>query len=771
MAKSAEEKNYIALEVMQWADAVTQPDRCTVITDYFHGKIIRDRFSLYRLRKKMMKIQEYALDTEFSSLRIQAPGESRLVGVSICWGKYNNYYIPTGHLADSDEEQVSLADFVRIMKPVFARKNVRVIGHNLKAEFHILENHGCPVLTDDIFDTLVAVWNIDENNEVNLKDTVMRYYNYPQRHFSDLLLTIPSTTKVEFGLKSTSAGNASLVLIKNLAPYALDDTYWTWQIYLDIFEALEEEGILPYFFKRQMPYLRVLFTMERRGVKVDFERLREMLRMAEEDLEKLQYEIWETAGIEFNVGSDQQLAELLFGWCKQKPIYKINYEPILDPKTGEQAIYKSGKNKGELKWKEVKDKTQIVGYEDSGNKHLIEHSYKFPIQGTTESGQPSTSADNLKAILKLQYKRDSRKLEGQSLVKLILKYSRLEKLRGTYMEGLLQQVYSDGKIHGSFNQCGTTSGRLSASEPNLQNLPRSLDPVYEPNREKYSSEETYEKAYEDYLELKEEYEYWIRYEIRDVFIPDVPPADKDNIQDDEEVILAEDYSNLEMRILTHFSQDPLLISMFEREADAHGDTAVNMYKLDCTADEAKKQYPKQRQAAKTINFLLVYGGSAFALSGSLDCTKEEAQVMYDLYFETYKGVKKYMSGQRRYGHQHEHVYTLLGRKRHLDGINSNDFKIKGYFERLAVNAPIQGSAADIAISAQLLIENDKELRLLGYRQIMQVHDEIVGVVPFRNVQAAAERKKYLMENCLPKPLNNVKLRADYDWGYSYAAAK
>lgn len=226
-----------------------------------------------------------------------------------------------------------------------------------------------------------------------------------------------------------------------------------------------------------------------------------------------------------------------------------------------------------------------------------------------------------------------------------------------------------------------------------------------------------------------------------------------------------------MRILTHFSQDPLLLSMFAREADAHGDTAVNMFKLDCSPDDAKKLYPEQRQQAKTINFLLVYGGSAFALSTNLHCTKEDAQVLYDLYFETYRGVSAYIRGQRKFGHQNEYVMTVLGRKRHLDGINSNDFSTKGYYERLAINAPIQGSAADIAISAQILIENDEELADLGYRQVLQVHDEIVGICPKKNVEAAAARKKYLMENCLPNPLNNVKLRADWDYGESYAQAK
>lgn len=223
--------------------------------------------------------------------------------------------------------------------------------------------------------------------------------------------------------------------------------------------------------------------------------------------------------------------------------------------------------------------------------------------------------------------------------------------------------------------------------------------------------------------------------------------------------------------MTHFCQDPLLLRMFEMNADVHGQTAVDMYKLDCTWKECKKLYPHLRQNAKVLNFLLVYGGTSVALSGSLGVSKAEGQELYDLYFDTYKGVKKFMKTQKRLAHKQEYVHTVLGRRRHLEGINSGDFRTVGYFERLAVNSPVQGSAADIAISAQILIENDEELKRLGYQQLIQVHDEIVGICPKENREAVMQRKQYLMENCLPKPLNNIKLKVDYDFGNTYAEAK
>jgi DNA polymerase I-like protein with 3'-5' exonuclease and polymerase domains len=772
LATTNAEKDSIALNVLAWVDSVTIA-KSRISTGLFKGRIVRNLRDLKNLYWKLMNVEEFAFDTEFSSLRYQYKGESEFVGCSFSWGKKENYYVPVGHLEDDEEDQIELKQFVAHMRKVFAREDVRVIGHNLKAEIHALNNIGVEIKTKDLFDTLVAVWNIDENNEVNLKSITKRYYNYNQTEFKHLLYTIPKRTLDEYGFTSHTKANVSIVKIAVVAPYAMDDTYWTWQIYLDIQDALEDEEVEPYFYKRQMPYLTVLKNMERRGVRVDFNRLNEMSRMAEKDLEDLEYKVYEIAGVEFNIGSNQQLAEILFGYKKQKPIYHIDLVPIIDKKTGEQELYKAGAKKGQPKWKEVKDKNRIVGYEESYDKVLVENSFGFPIGKETAQGMPKTGNDELEELSKKKYKRDKRKAEGIKMIQYILRYKRLAKLKSTYMEGLAEQVYSDGKIHTSFNQTGTTSGRLSSSGPNLQNLPRAIEKVDEnpPPKEKFDNEDDYKKAYAGWKHERKEYEFWRRYEIRDAFIPDKWINDPGVKEGEQEVIVACDYSNLEMRILAHFCQDPKLISMFETNADVHGQTAVDMYKLNCTHKEAKKLYPHLRQNAKALNFLLVYGGTAIALSQTLGIKKAEGQELYDLYFETYKGVKEFMRQQKKFGHQNEYVPTVLGRRRHLEGINSNDFKTVGYFERLAVNSPVQGSAADIAISAQLLIEEDEELKRLGYRQILQVHDEIVGICPKKNKEAVMKRKTYLMANCLPMPLDNVLLNADADYGDSYAEAK
>lgn len=763
MALTNDDKFRIAEKVLAFVKSVTV-SKNRIITPHYKGRIIRTKTELRRLALRLMNLQEFAFDTEFTSLRMQWKGEQDFVGCSFSWGKTHNYYVPVGHIVDDEQDQIDEDDFVEIMQRVFARKDVRLIGHNLKAELHALANIGIDVATNDFFDTLMAVWNLDENNANDLKSIAKNYYGYDQTHFKDLLYTVPKEVRNEFEITKEKDINASHVSIRVMAPYAMDDTYWTWKVYLDCQDAMADEGAEAYFYKRQMPYLRVLFNMERRGVPVNKKRLLKMSEMANKDLEDLEYRIYEIAGIEFNIGSGDQLAEILYGYEKEKPIYHINYEPILDPKTGEQAVYKSGARKGELKWKEIKDKNRIVGYEKAGNKHILEASFGFPITKTTDSGSPSTDAKALEELAKKKYKRDKRKAEGLEMVKLILRYKKLDKLKGTYMDGLLREVYSDGKIHCSFNQTGTTSGRLSCSSPNLQNLPRPVEKVDDtpPPKEKFDSKEEFQKAYDSWKFEYDEYKFWARYEIRDAL---------EVGNEEEEVLIAADYSNLELRVLTHFCQDPLLISMFARNADVHGQTAIDMYKLPCTDKEAKKLYPHYRQQAKVLNFLLIYGGSPLALASSLGVSKQEGQALYDLYFDTYKNVTKFMASQKRYGHRHLYVLTLLGRRRHLEGINASDWGTKGYYERLSVNSPIQGSAADIAISAQILLENDEELKQLGYRQLLQVHDEVVGVCPKKNKEKVAARKQYLMENCLPKPLNNIKLKVDYDFGKTYAEAK
>ena len=339
---------------------------------------------------------------------------------------------------------------------------------------------------------------------------------------------------------------------------------------------------------------------------------------------------------------------------------------------------------------------------------------------------------------------------------MLIQYKKLSKLKSAFIDGLEKQMYADGKVHPSFNIIGTDSGRLSCSSPNLQQMPNADE--------------------ED------------KYQIRSLFIGSIDPLTKKRNK-----IVSLDFANLEMRVLAHFSLDANLLDMFEHDRDTHGSTAVNMFELDVDASEVKSKYPHLRQAAKVINFLLMYGGGAYTLYNNLagdlynpiDLGDESyleqygvkkgedvAQIYIDRYFETYSGVAKFIKDQKRYAKKNGFVYTVLQRKRRLPDINSHDFKKAAYSERLSVNSCIQGSAADITMSAQNRINADDWFVENGVNMLIQVHDELVFECPEHLIEECIARVKHYMEHPFGDNKSlNLPLRVDAGYGNNYQQAK
>lgn len=488
---------------------------------------IEDRLKV--LSKHLLHVDEFAFDTETNTLRtLGANKDFRLVGISISWGMYNNYYIPVGHLRDEDiDNQLDLDLVVKYLKPAFARRKVRIIGHNLKFDMHVLKRVGIYINTTDLFDTMLASWLCDENTPNGLKENSLEKMGIQQEHFNEVTNSIPKEVKKAFGYKANNkVHDFGLVTIREGHMYALYDSFYTWCLYHGFKQELEEQKMDGIYYKVNIPFLRTLFEMEEQGVTVDVPRLKQMGIDMEKDINDLQYKIYELAGVEFNIGSSQQKAELLFGWGK--------------------PLTKTGK--------------------DTRNYHILSNTFGFKAQRETKSGSPATDSDAIWRISQMSYKSNKRKQAGVEMCKLILEHSKLAKLKTAFVDGILEQMYDDGKVHPSFNQIGTDSGRLSCSSPNLQQLPKAGDND--------------------------------KYQIRSVFIGSL-----DEFTGKRKKIIALDYHNLEMVCLTYFSHDKNLSEMFANDDDAHGSTAVNMFNLDCTPVEAKKKYPHLRQAAKTINFL------------------------------------------------------------------------------------------------------------------------------------------------------------------------
>ena len=697
---------------------------------YKKYKIVDTISALKKLARKMEHIEEFAFDTETNTLRVFGPNKDfSCVCITISWGEYDNYYIPMGHRRYEDFDRNLPAKKVRkYLGPIFERPNIRLIGQNIKFDLHVLARIGIHPTTTDIWDTMILSWLCDENTPNGLKENSAMKLGLDQTHFTEVTDTVPNEVKKEFGLKASNKATYDLVLIDDGAPYALDDSYLTWELYLGYINLVDQEKMTKIYLRSYQPFLQCLFKMEERGVTVDTNRLAEMSVEIDKDMEDLEYRMFELAGVEFNPNSSQHLAELFFGYIKPDPVDKKG-----NPKRD---------NKGNL----VKAKV---------NWNIVEASFNFRVSNTTDAGAPSTSADTFWYISQMTFK-NKHKQRGVEIAKLLTEDKKLSKLRSAFIDGLKTQVYDDGKAHPSFNIIGTDSGRISCSEPNLQQLPKADE--------------------ED------------KYQIRSLFIGSVDPVTKKRKK-----IIACDFSNLEMRVLAHFSEDKNLLEMFASGADTHGSTAVNMFNLDCDASEVKKKYPHLRQAAKVINFLLMYGGGAQRLYDQLKSDHDSpidlgspeylklykckngldvAQIYIDKYFSTYSGVAHFIRDQKKFAKRNGYVQTLLRRKRRLPDINSSNMKMKSYAERLAVNSTIQGSAADITSSAQNRVDADPWFLEHRCLMIIQVHDELVFECPEECVEEAIPRIQYLMAHPFGDNVSlNLELKADADSGDSYQEAK
>ena len=261
-------------------------------------------------------------------------------------------------------------------------------------------------------------------------------------------------------------------------------------------------------------------------------------------------------------------------------------------------------------------------------------------------------------------------------VQMILDYRQLAKLYSTYAEGLSAFIGPDERIHGKFNQTITATGRISSTEPNLQNIPVRME---------------------------------LGREIRKVFVPE-----------EGYTFVDADYSQIELRILAHMSGDERLITAYRSAQDIHAITASQVFHVPL-----EEVTPLQRRNAKAVNFGIVYGISAFGLSEDLSITRKEALEYINKYFETYPGVKKFLDQQVADGKEHGFVTTLFGRRRPIPELKSANFMQRSFGERVAMNSPIQGTAADIMKIAMIQVDQELQKRGMKSRIVLQVHDELL----------------------------------------------
>ncbi|ALH94277.1 DNA polymerase I [Acinetobacter equi] len=555
--------------------------------------------------------KRFAFDTETTSLDYRI---AQIVGFSVAFDAKDAYYVPLTHDYEGAPQQLDREIILAQIKPILENPTINKIGHHLKYDAHVLENHGIQ-LQGWYFDTMLASYVLNSVATRHGMDDVARLY-----------LSHLTTTYEQVAGKGAKQKTFNQIEIETAAHYAAEDAHVTYRLYEVLDEKLKQHPeLINILHNIEMPVARVLTMMEENGIKLDLSFLDQLGNEFAHTIQNLENEITEMAGESFNVSSPKQVGEVLF----------------------EKMGLKGGKK--------------------------------------TSTGQYSTSESVLEKI-------------DHPITELIIEYRGLSKLKSTYTDGLLKQANNDSqRVHTSYHQALTATGRLSSTDPNLQNIP-----------------------------VREE----IGRQIRKAF---VAPEGR--------VLLAADYSQIELRLMAHFSQDEALVHAFNHGQDVHRRTAAEVLGIaleDVTSD--------QRRQAKAVNFGLLYGMSEFGLTRQLGFSREESRAYIAQYFRRYPGIYDYMERTRQVAREQGFVETVLGRRLYTPDILASNKMIKQAAERAAINAPLQGSAADIIKMAMIAVE--KILPKDQAKMLLQVHDELVFEVDENIADELAPQLAEVMQSVL-----------------------
>lgn len=611
---------------------------------------------------------EWAFDTETTSLNII---DAELVGISFAIADHEAWYVP---IPADQQEAMAIVDELR---PLFENDAAVKIAQNAKYDYSILRRYGVEVAYP-LFDTMIAHYLLEPEQPHNMDYLSEAYLGYRPIPTSDLIDTAGGKRKRNASVSTLKGSEYVLDFdaldeaepeplpssmrdcpIQKVADYCCEDSDVTYQLAQVFRPMLKQQNLEKLFLDIEMPLVRVLAEMELNGVRCDVSALTESKTVLEAELKRLEERMVFIAGHAFNPLSPKAVAQVIFDELRLdlKAKGRSTAEEVL-----QQLIVKL---KGEVitQGEEQIDKAEIL--ED------------------------------------------------------ILSYRGIKKLLGTYIEALPEEINPrTGRIHCQFNQTVTATGRLSSSNPNLQNIP-----------------------IRDALGR----------ELRKAFVPD--PG---------EVFFSADYSQIELRLMAHLSQDPNMIEAFREGDDIHRATAAKIYHLPL--EEVTKL---QRTKAKTANFGIIYGISTFGLASRLNIPRGEAKELIDGYFATYPGVRAYMDQSIAIAREKGYVETLFGRRRMLKDIHSANATVRGYAERNAINAPIQGTAADIIKLAMIRVCDRIRREHLHAKLLIQVHDELNFSVPSSELP---QLQKLVLEEMSAVVKLSVPLIADCGSGDNWLAA-
>ncbi len=583
---------------------ITNPETLTTLADIPHDyRYVSTEEEARELLKTLMAAPRVAFDTETTA---REPGMTatdastcRLIGFSFATEPGRAWYVD--------------AALVDVFRPLFADPAKVLVAHNGKFDRNVLHRYGIGFASTP-HDTMLAHYCLDAAARHGMDALAERYLGYRTIHFSEV------AGEQERGKpEPTLAGKD----IAKVTDYAAEDA----DVTLRLEDALRPQALAlaegrkgPVALSEvEEPLVKVLCDMEREGVRIDVETLKEYGRELDREILSLTQGILAYADPGFNPDSPKQLGELLFG------------------------------------------KLGLPG----GRK--------------TSTGQFSTDEKTLAKLV-----------GAHPVVPAILDYRACTKLKSTYVDKLPTLIDADSRVHTTYAQAFTETGRLSSSDPNLQNIP-------------------------------------IRTErgrrIRAAFVA----------RDDRHRIVSADYSQIELRLMAAFSGDEAMLAAFRSGADIHRETASRVYGVmpALVSDE-------QRSKCKMVNFGIIYGISAFGLSQRLKVPRREAEGLIDSYFRLYPGVRDFMSAAIAKAREKGYAETMLGRRRTLRDIDSRNATARGAAERDAINTPIQGSAADLIKIAMVRVDRALKERRLRTKMVLQIHDELVFDAPEDEVDEVVE---------------------------------
>ncbi|MEY4766435.1 MAG: hypothetical protein RI907_3108 [Pseudomonadota bacterium] len=536
-----------------------------------------------------------AFDTETDALD---PMQARIVGLSFSDKVGEACYIPVRHEGPDAPTQLPLDEVLGRLRAWLEDPTRAKVGQNIKYDTHVLANHGIAI-RGYAHDTMLESYVLEAHRKHNLGDLAMRHVQRSGLSYEDV--AGKGAQQIPF----------AQVAVERAAQYSCEDSDLTLHVHQALWPKLQAEAQLQVIYQRfELATSRVLQRIERNGVLIDTDLLRQQSHELAQRIVALEQEAYELAGQPFNLGSPKQLGEILF--------------------------VKQG----------------------------------LPVVKKTATGAPSTNEEVLEKLA-----------EDYPLPARILEYRGMAKLKSTYTDKLPLMVNPQtGRVHTNYAQAVAVTGRLSSNDPNLQNIPVR---TAEGRR------------------------------IREAFV--APPG---------HVIVSADYSQIELRIMAHISQDENLLKAFAEGMDVHKATAAEVFGV--TPDAVTSE---QRRYAKVINFGLIYGMSAFGLASNLGIERSAANAYIERYFQRFAGVKRYMDDTRAQAKAQGYVETVFGRRLWLPEINSPNGPSRAGAERAAINAPMQGTAADLIKLAMVAVQDRLDAEQRATRMIMQVHDELVFEVP------------------------------------------